>query len=179
LIIRYFLIFLVAYATALFTLVDLRHRENDKSNSKLSPSLSGVKRPSFQSNVYGERYGDSGEKDGVDNYNIIDNEKPMTIGVASTVTGCTESPFQDGAAVLKYSLDRHSAAHGNGKYNYQSYILYHPNATQCVLPLRALGFTLLERSSPVQIEEIQGDELRERIVKNGCCGEVSYVIRKD
>lgn len=98
---------------------------------------------------------------------------PLTIGVASTVTGCGESPFQDAAAVLKYSLDRHSAAHNNGKYNYQTYIFYHPNATQCVAPLADLGFVLLERPPPVRIEEIRGDDLRERIGNNGCCGEVS------
>ncbi|KAG7348233.1 hypothetical protein IV203_016938 [Nitzschia inconspicua] len=98
-----------------------------------------------------------------------------TIGVASTVTGCGESPFQDGAAVLKYSLDRHSAANGNGRYNYQTYIFYHPNATSCVLPLQALGFTLIKRATPIRVEEIQGEELRERIVKNGCCGEKELI----
>jgi hypothetical protein len=99
-------------------------------------------------------------------------ETTITIGIASTVTGCGSDHFVDGAAVLKYSLDRHSKKHGNSKYSYKSYILYHPNATTCVLPLQNLGYTLLERPTPVNVSDIQGQDLRERIVDNGCCGEV-------
>jgi hypothetical protein len=194
-IILYFLVFLIAYVAALSILVDLHYRERNGESSSSSASAIAVVKPQLQTDVDSKRNrdrdsGNDGHHDiqndvffsennnNINNGNIIRNDDatPMTIGVASTVTGCTESPFQDGAAVLKYSLDRHSAAYGNGKYNYQSYILYHPNATQCVLPLRALGFTLLERSLPVQLDEIQGDDLRERIVTNGCCGEVSYVM---
>ena len=113
-------------------------------------------------------------------YGSGSDENIITIGVASTVTQCGSDPFIDGAAVLKYSLDIHSAKNNNkknskfkSKYIYDNIILYHPNATECVLPLKNLGFILLERPTPINIDEIQGDGgLRERIGVTGCCGEV-------
>lgn len=106
-----------------------------------------------------------------------DDDGVVTIGVASTVTSCGGDHFIDGAAVLKHSLDLHSHRKIGraSKYNYQMYILYHPNATTCVLPLRDLGFTLLERDTPVHRTDIQGEVLRERIATNGCCGELELV----
>ena len=101
-----------------------------------------------------------------------DNGRRPTIGVASTVTGCGDDSFIDGAAVLKYNLDLHSQR-PESKFNYHSYVFYHPSAKECVLPLKDLGYTLLERPTPIKVEEIRGDgELAERMVKNGCCGEV-------
>mmetsp|Transcript_51565 Transcript_51565/g.124475 ORF Transcript_51565/g.124475 Transcript_51565/m.124475 type:complete len:351 (-) Transcript_51565:13-1065(-) len=59
------------------------------------------------------------------------------------------------------------------------YILYHPNATECVKPLKDLGFTLIQRDTPVKVEEIAKDDpesfLRERISVNGCCGELELI----
>ena len=102
-----------------------------------------------------------------------DDDGRITIGVASTITGCGSEPFVDGAAVLKYSLDVHSKS-AESKYKYKTYIFYHPSAKECVLPLENLGYTLLERPTPIKVEEIGGDGfLRERIVVTGCCGEVS------
>ena len=114
-------------------------------------------------------------------YGSGSDENIITIGVASTVTQCGSDPFIDGAAVLKYSLDIHSAKNNKkknskfkSKYIYDNIILYHPNATECVLPLENLGFILLERPTPINVDEIQGDGgLRERIGVTGCCGEVS------
>lgn len=112
------------------------------------------------------------------------DENIITIGVASTVTGCGSDPFIDGAAVLKHSLDIHSAKNNNkknskfkSKYIYDNIIFYHPNASECVIPLKNLGYILLERPTPINVDEIQGDSgLRERIVVTGCCGEVSTVM---
>ena len=117
-------------------------------------------------------------------YGSGSDENIITIGVASTVTQCGSDPFIDGAAVLKYSLDIHSAKNNDtknskfkSKYIYDNIILYHPNATECVLPLKNLGFILLERSTPINIDEIQGDGgLRERIGVTGCCGEVRLTV---
>ena len=97
----------------------------------------------------------------------------ITIGFASTVTGCGEEPFTEGAAVLRHAVHR-ASIHGTlgGRYDYKMYIIYHPNATECTLPLANLGFELLERSTPVNVSDIQGDFLRERIVRNGCCGKI-------
>jgi len=104
-----------------------------------------------------------------------EHEERITIGVASTVTGCGSDPFVDGAAVLKYSLDVHSRR-ATSKFKYHNYILYHPSAKKCVLPLMNLGYTLIERQTPIEVEEIGGDGvLRERIVNNGCCGEKELI----
>mmetsp|Transcript_16550 Transcript_16550/g.38036 ORF Transcript_16550/g.38036 Transcript_16550/m.38036 type:complete len:460 (+) Transcript_16550:230-1609(+) len=111
----------------------------------------------------------------LNNQNDVDNDDRITIGVASTVTGCGSDPFIDGAAILKYSLDVSSQGE-ESKFKYKNYILYHPTAKECVLPLEELGYTLLERQTPVKVEEIGGDGgLRERIVKNGCCGEKELI----
>lgn len=99
-------------------------------------------------------------------------EPPITIGFASTVTGCGTEPFTEGAAVLKHSIHL-SSIHGTkgGRYDYKMYIIYHPDATNCTLPLADLGFELLRRDTPVNVSDIRGDVLRDRIHTNGCCGE--------
>lgn len=107
----------------------------------------------------------------------------ITVAVASTVTGCDEDQFFiDAAAVLKYSLDRQSAKHNDqSRYLYDSIIFYHPDAKHCVEPLlQSSGhnneYRLIETPTPIKVSEIQGDgELRERIVKNGCCGEKELI----
>jgi len=108
--------------------------------------------------------------------NVVEDANFISIGIASTVTGCGTEPFTEGAAVLKHSIEM-TSIHGtkHGKYDYKFYIMYHPNATECVLPLRELGFVLLERPTPINVSDIQGDVLRERIVHNGCCGEKELI----
>jgi hypothetical protein len=131
--------------------------------------------------VIGKSNNDYGSGSGSDSGS---DENIITIGVASTVTGCGSDPFIDGAAVLKHSLDIHSAKNNNkknskfkSKYIYDNIIFYHPNASECVIPLKNLGYILLERPTPINVDEIQGDSgLRERIVVTGCCGEVSTVM---
>ena len=109
------------------------------------------------------------------NFQKSNNDPIITIGIASTISNCGPDPFTEGAAVLKYSIDLTSASSSSsqsgGKYDYEFYIMYHPDALQCVLPLQDLGFHLLERPTPVNVSDIQGDILRERIENNGCCGE--------
>ena len=111
----------------------------------------------------------------------IDRIKPITIGVASTLTGCSSTdPYVDGAAVLKYSLDVNSAKFNTSqsKYIYENIILYHPNASHCVAQMQhsELGYILMKTETPINVDDIQGDGgLRERIVTNGCCGEVRFV----
>jgi hypothetical protein len=93
-------------------------------------------------------------------------EKPRTVGVAVTVTGCDSFP-PDGAAVLQYSVMRQQE---KSRYKYSFYAIYHPNARKCTLPLADLNFTLLERESPVLPHEIKGSFLREKISKTGAYG---------
>jgi len=104
-----------------------------------------------------------------------------TIAYAVTITNCgspLEADFQiaEGAAVLQYSVHR-SSVHGNlgGRYDYKMYAIYHPEAKDCVGSLAELGYTLIERDSPVQVEEIKGKFLRERLPKSGCCGEKELI----
>ena len=107
---------------------------------------------------------------------VIHDKNTIVIGIVSSITGCGPDPFTEGAAVLKYSIDL-TSIHGTkgGKYDYKMYIMYHPDASECALPLKDLGFELLERPTPVNVEEIQGEVLRERIVRNGCCGEKELI----
>jgi hypothetical protein len=100
----------------------------------------------------------------------------ITIGYAVTITGCGSDPISEGAAVLKHAIHMVSSQ-GNkgGRYNYQMYAIYHPNGEACALPLQDLGYTLLKRDTPVAVKDIQGDYLREKIEKNGCCGEKELV----
>ncbi len=112
----------------------------------------------------------------IDNESLqqLDDGKPV-IAIASTITGCGKDPFVDGAAVLKYNLDVH-AQRPDAKFRYHHYVFYHPEAKECVLPLADLGYTLLEKPTPVRVEDIGGDGgLRERIVNNGCCGEKELI----
>ena len=73
--------------------------------------------------------------------------------------------------MLKYSIHL-ASIHGTmgGRYDYKMYAIHHPNATHCAKSLEELGYELIERPTPVKVEEIEGDYLRERIEQNGCCG---------
>ena len=100
----------------------------------------------------------------------------ITIGYAVTITGCGSDPITEGAAVLKHAVHLVSSqGTKGGRYNYQMYAIYHPDGEACALPLKDLGFTLLKRETPVAVKDIQGDFLREKIEKNGCCGEKELV----
>ena len=110
---------------------------------------------------------------------VSSNNTTRTIGYAVVITGCastdnkaeTPFPIAEGGAVLQ-----HSIASATGRYNnYQLYAIHHPNASECASTLAPLGFTLLERDTPVAVADIQGDFLREKIVKNGCCGEKELI----
>lgn len=96
----------------------------------------------------------------------------VTIGYAVTVTGCGSDPITEGAAVLEHSIHLASV---NGRYDYQMYAIYHPDGAACAAPLADLGYKLLERETPVQVKDIEGDFLRQNIEKNGCCGEKELV----
>lgn len=84
-----------------------------------------------------------------------------TVGVAITITGCSKFPL-DGAAVLQHSILRLPS-----RYKYHFYAIYHPSASACVAPLADLGYTLLERESPVNVSHIEGGFLRDIISKSG------------
>lgn len=72
---------------------------------------------------------------------------------------------------MKYSIHL-ASIHGNlgGRYDYKMLALYHPDAAECAKSLQDLGYELIERQTPVKVEDIEGDVLRSRIENNGCCG---------
>ena len=90
-----------------------------------------------------------------------DNPTLETVGVVVTVTACSDFP-PDAAAVLQYSI-----LNVTSRFKYQFYAIHHPSALHCVLPLASLGFTLLEKDTPVNVSEIQGEYLRKRLPKSG------------
>ena len=105
-----------------------------------------------------------------------------TIGYAITVTSCpkstTSSGMLDGAAVLQHSIHLNSihSPSSNSQYSYQMYALVHPSATSCAKSqLEPLGYKILTRDVPVPLEEIEGEYLRTRVEKNGCCGDAEFV----
>lgn len=101
-------------------------------------------------------------------------QKSDAIAFVASVTGCGTESLVDGAAVLKHSIHL-SSIHGNGRYDYQMYAIVHPDAMSCAAPLADIGFTLLVRDTPVAVDDIQGDFLREKISRNGCCGEKELI----
>lgn len=98
------------------------------------------------------------------------------IGYAVSITGCGDDPITEGAAVLAYSIHR-ASKYGrlNGKYGYQLFAIYHPDAEVCAKPLEKLGYKLLKRDTPVAVSDIQGEFLRSKIESNGCCGEKELI----
>lgn len=110
-----------------------------------------------------------------DSRNNTTTSGSIAVPFVVTITSCEVSlkntiPFQivEAASVLQFSVARSS---NNSKYQPVWYAIHHPDAAPCAAPLASLGFVLQPRSTPVAVEEIRGDFLRERIVKNGCCGE--------
>ncbi|KAL7526526.1 hypothetical protein ACHAWF_001805 [Thalassiosira exigua] len=110
-----------------------------------------------------------------------------TIGYAVTVSGCPRANgsrgdfgagISDGAAVLMHSIHLNSIRNeGSGsRYDYKMYALVHPGAESCARPaLEPLGYEILLRDVPVPLDEIEGKFLREKVPKNGCCGEKEFV----
>ena len=96
-------------------------------------------------------------------------KKKKVIAYAISVTG--DSPGWngiDGAAVLGHSCVR---AHRNSSYDAALVAFVSPSVSQTGRnKLKKVGFRVLEKKLPVEVEEIQGKLLREKISSNGCCG---------
>ena len=96
-------------------------------------------------------------------------KKKKVIAYAISVTG--DSPGWngiDGAAVLGHSAVR---AHRNSSYDAALVAFVSPSVSQTGRhKLEKVGFRVLEKKLPVEVEEIQGKLLREKISSNGCCG---------
>jgi hypothetical protein len=103
-----------------------------------------------------------------------------TIGYAVTITHCPPSgsigpELADAAAILKHSIHLNSIhnSESGSRYDYQMYALVHSDVASCVGPtLKSLGYKVLMRRSPLELKYIEGEYLRERLLKEdgGCCG---------
>lgn len=106
----------------------------------------------------------------------VDLSTPRRNGITTvpfivSLTKCGDESYMEGAAVLKYSIHQ-ASIHGNmgGKYDYKMFAVYHPDASDCARELEDLGFKVFERQTPVKVEDIRGEVLRQKIENNGCCG---------
>jgi hypothetical protein len=112
------------------------------------------------------------------------------ITYAVSITGCSvdaktpgnqikhDSHLQglsDGSKVLKHSIER---AHKNSKFKNVKFVAFvHDSAkdTPCAAILADLGFQVQAVPTPVHVPDIQLKNLRENIVKSGCCGEKELI----
>lgn len=86
---------------------------------------------------------------------------------AYAITITKDGFFQDGAAVLAYSIMKYS---WNASYDISFVAFVHPNVTTSRPGLEKLGFHVIEVPIPINRTAIQFEFLREKIEKNGCCG---------
>ena len=92
------------------------------------------------------------------------DSKPR-IGFAITIT--KDGNFQDGAAVLAYSI---FDAFKDEKISASLIAFVHPNVTTSRPVLTKLGYHVIECPTPINVSKIKFKFLREKINKNGCCG---------
>lgn len=51
----------------------------------------------------------------------------------------------------------------------------HPVAQSCTEPLQKLGYEIMIKETPINVNDIQGEFLRRKVVQSGCCGEKEYL----
>jgi len=100
------------------------------------------------------------------------------IGYAISLTGCEETSYIDGAAVLKQSIHQNSIHNpkSTSKYSYKLYAIVHPSAVLCAQALHdLLGFEVLVRDTPFDMNDIRGEFYKSRVNQSGCCGEREFI----
>ncbi len=100
---------------------------------------------------------------------VVDNPKKR---LAFIITITKDGFFQDGAAVLAYSIMKNVKS---ALYDISFIAFVHPNVTSSRVGLRRLGFHVVEVPTPVNTSAIRFDFLREKIDKNGCCGAAELI----
>eukprot|EP00635_Sarcinochrysidales_sp_CCMP3193_P005337 CAMPEP_0118914976 /NCGR_PEP_ID=MMETSP1166-20130328/15216_1 /TAXON_ID=1104430 /ORGANISM="Chrysoreinhardia sp, Strain CCMP3193" /LENGTH=449 /DNA_ID=CAMNT_0006854615 /DNA_START=56 /DNA_END=1402 /DNA_ORIENTATION=+ len=97
---------------------------------------------------------------------VAPKKKAKTIAYAISVT--KDGSYVDGAAVLAHSAIR--AHRGTqSRYGVALVAFVAPSVTS-VAQLEVIGYRVLVKELPVQVADIRGQYLRERISTNGCCG---------
>jgi hypothetical protein len=92
--------------------------------------------------------------------------------IAYAITITKDGFFQDGAAVLVYSILKYSV---HSAYDISFIAFVHPNVTKARDGLSRIGFHVIEVPIPINVSAIQFDFLREKINKNGCCGAAEMI----
>eukprot|EP01038_Epipyxis_sp_PR26KG_P010758 gene10758-14448_t len=92
--------------------------------------------------------------------------------IAFIITITKDGFFQDGAAVLVYSIIKYTQ-YSNFDKSFIAFV--HPNVTTSRSGLRKLGFHVIEAPIPINVSAIKFDFLREKINKNGCCGSAELI----
>lgn len=92
--------------------------------------------------------------------------------LAFIITITKDGFFQDGAAVLAYSILKNTQ---NSDYDISFIAFVHPNVTSSRNGLTKLGYHVVEVPTPVNTSAIRFDFLREKIDKNGCCGAAELI----
>lgn len=106
-------------------------------------------------------------------------ESPIkaTIAYATSITKCSESSvIMDQAAILMYSIHKSSVRvpQSGSKYDYDLYVFLHPDAAECKEKLERIGWTVLMKESPIEVEDIRG-ELKNHVRTASCCGEKEFL----
>lgn len=97
-------------------------------------------------------------------------KKRRRIAYAITIT--KDGFFQDGAAILAYSVMEQSK---KGTDDVSLVAFVHPNVTTSRPTLMRLGYHVIEVPTPINSSAIKFEFLREKINKNGCCGAAELI----
>ena len=99
---------------------------------------------------------------------------PKKKRLAFVITITKDGFFQDGAAVLAYSIIKYSRQAGE-IYDISFIAFVHPTVVSSRVGLRRLGFHVIEVPTPVNTSAIPFEFLRDHIDKNGCCGAAELI----
>ncbi len=95
---------------------------------------------------------------------------------AVSLTSCNAKFIADGAAVLQHSIRLNSfPQHKSSMYAHQMVAFIHPSALECAKPFTSLGYKVMEKEVPINVSEIEGDFLREKVQVSGCCGDKEFL----
>jgi hypothetical protein len=107
-------------------------------------------------------------------------EKPIaTVAHVVSLIQCSESVigFLDAAAIFRHSIHKQSFWAGGGvsKYDYQMYAIIHETCRNHGNLLQRLGYTVLIKPSPIQLDEIQGLWYKQHVEGENCCGSAEFI----
>jgi hypothetical protein len=103
------------------------------------------------------------------------------VAYAISVTACDEKElyrgFLGGAATLRHSIHLSSSRASSSKYDYITYAFVHPSATACQPLLEKLGYTVLIKEVPVDVQkEVKNNtDMVKAVLKQGCCGDKEFL----